>query len=684
MSNQNKDLITILKETLSKDKRFVTDNGELIKASITSASMQLEADFIRLLLSSEIIKREFFTEIDNIFVFDKVKFNWVINNKQFLPDSYTKYKNKIGLSTNDYNLITENNDVSLVFPYKDSILEGGQTSENEQKDEVFYNEILASEEIRNLLSPKAITNAKKYTAVGVEEVTNIDKEDNLIIKGNNLLALSSLLENYRNKIKLIYIDPPYNTDSDSFHYNDKFNHSTWLTFMKNRLEIAKELLADDGTIFIQCDDNEQAYLKVLMDEIFGRNNFVNNIAVKMSEASGVKMNHANKRFPKIKEYILFYKMDNFKEFYEIDKYKIDKWDKENNIFLENLTREDRKKLQEIEDKEINSIDDVNISNEILSNVIKRPLSSVLEEQNFSSYEEENDWLFNNSYRIIKTAGSSSLAKIVKNSLDDIPNQDIAANLSKRGLLFFYITDFNQDTKQPRLQVIFADSNLYKNPCDFWEDIKTTGAISNEGGVQLNNGKKPEKLLQRIIKMTTREGDFVLDFFLGSGTTAAVAHKMNRKYIGIEQMDYIEDLAVKRLENVISGDKTGVSKDYNWQGGGSFIYLELKELNEKFIEEIDKTTTTQNLKSIYKKLKEKGLLVPSLETNALENEKDFNDLTLEQQKEVIILAIDKNKLYVNANQVDDEEINLSEYEKTLTMNFYGKDNPNGTTQGTLSI
>src|SRR5699024_4156688 len=196
------------------------------------------------------------------------------------------------------------------------------------------------------------------------------------------------------------------------------------------------------------------------------------------------------------------------------------------IFLENLTREDRKKLQEIEDKEINSIDDVNISNEILSNVIKRPLSSVLEEQNFSSYEEENDWLFNNSYRIIKTAGSSSLAKIVRNSLDDIPNQDIAANLSKRGLLFFYITDFNQDTKQPRLQVIFADSNLYKNPSYFWEDIKTTGAISNEGGVQLNNGKKPEKLLQRIIKMTTREGDFVLDFFLGSGTTAAVAHKMN--------------------------------------------------------------------------------------------------------------------------------------------------------------
>src|SRR5699024_2992076 len=166
MSNQNKDLITILKETLSKDKRFVAESGELIKAAITSASMQLDQDFISLLLSNEKIKSVFFKEIDNVLVFDKVKFNWVVSNKQFLPDSYTKYKNKIGLSTNDYNLITENNDVSLVFPYKDSVLEGGQTNEEEQKDEMFYNETLASEQIRNLLSPKALTNAKKYTING--------------------------------------------------------------------------------------------------------------------------------------------------------------------------------------------------------------------------------------------------------------------------------------------------------------------------------------------------------------------------------------------------------------------------------------------------------------------------------------------------------------------------------------
>lgn len=177
MTEKNNDLITELKTTLSKDKRFVTDNGELIKASITSASMQLEPDFISLLLSNEMIKSVFFKEIDNVLVFDKVKFNWVVSNKQFLPDSYTKYKNKIGLSANDYDLITETKDISLVFPYKDSVLEGGQTNEEEQKDEVFYNEILSFNQVRNLLSPKALTNAKRDTVHGVEEVTNIDKKE---------------------------------------------------------------------------------------------------------------------------------------------------------------------------------------------------------------------------------------------------------------------------------------------------------------------------------------------------------------------------------------------------------------------------------------------------------------------------------------------------------------------------
>nr|WP_307914676.1 site-specific DNA-methyltransferase [Mycoplasmopsis bovis] len=134
-----------------------------------------------------------------------------------------------------------------------------------------------------MLSPKVLGSAKKYSKNGIEEINQFSENDNLIIKGNNLIALASLLKRYEGKVKCIYIDPPYNTGNDSFNYNDKFNHSSWLVFMKNRLELAKRLLRDDGVIFVQCDDNEQAYLKVLMDEIFEKNNHYGNVIKKNTQ-----------------------------------------------------------------------------------------------------------------------------------------------------------------------------------------------------------------------------------------------------------------------------------------------------------------------------------------------------------------------------------------------------------------
>ena len=163
-----------------------------------------------------------------------------------------------------------NTDVVLDFPYKDCVLEGEMTKEDAGKEEVFYNEVIARDEIDTLLAPKALVNIEKYDADGEHTVDSFSDEDNLIIKGNNLLALHSLKERYAGKVKCIYIDPPYNTGNDSFKYNDRFNHSTWLTFMKNRLEIARELLADDGVIAVHIDDNEGAYLNILLDNIFGR------------------------------------------------------------------------------------------------------------------------------------------------------------------------------------------------------------------------------------------------------------------------------------------------------------------------------------------------------------------------------------------------------------------------------
>jgi len=331
------------------------------------------------------------------------------------------------------------------------------------------------------------------------EFDNLDEDiDGVLINSENFGALNLLQSRYKEQVKTVYIDPPYNTGGDGFLYNDAYRHSSWLSFMYDRFVPTKAILKKNGLISVQCDDNENANLKILMDNIFD-NNILNNISVKMSEASGVKMNHAKGRFPKLKEYILLYKMPNFKSFVTVDKYQQKIWDEENNIFIENLSEEDRSKLIELEAKESNTQDDVIVANSILSRVNKKSLSTKIKELNFKNDKELNEWLFENSYRIIKTAGSASLSALVK-SLDFVPKHDVAAATSKNGVLFFYITNFNRNTKQPRFQVIFADSNIFKNPCDFWQDIKTTGAIAEEGGVKLANGKKPEKILHRIIKM----------------------------------------------------------------------------------------------------------------------------------------------------------------------------------------
>jgi adenine-specific DNA-methyltransferase len=680
-------LYETLEQQLKKEPNFVTDNGELKKWVVIDRARNYDEALIELLLENDVLKEKFFVKVKDVLVFKQDLFIQFLEQKNYLNDSYTKFKNKIGL-TIDGKFLKQRNEVALVWPFKDCILEGGQTKEEQKRSEIFFNEILAQDEITQLLEPKVLTNAKRIDKDGEHPFDGFKRDaelnrkrglpedtitDNLIIKGNNLLALHSLKKEFAGKIKLIYIDPPYNTGNDSFGYNDSFNHSTWLTFMRNRLYAAKALLSKDGIICVQCDDNENAYLKILMDEVF-ENRFLNNVAVKMSEASGVKMNHAKGRFPKLKEYILIYKMPNFNGFITVDKYEQKEWDPENNIFIDNLTKEQRSELIELEAKEINDDTDVIKANEILKKAKKISLAAKLKELDFENEDEKNEWLFKNSYRIIKTAGSSSLATLVK-ILDNVPKQDIAAAVSKKGVLFFYITDFNRDTKQPRLQVIFADSNIFKNPCDFWQDIKTTGAIAEEGGVKLINGKKPEKILYRLIKMITNEGDIVLDYHLGSGTTAAVSHKMKRQYIGIEQLDYGENDSVIRLKNVINGDDTGIStyEDVNWQGGGEFVYFELKKYNQSFIEQIEVAKDTESLFQIWEKMKAKSFFKYSVDLQKFqESIEEFKQFELKKQKEILCELLDKNQLYVNLSSLMDNDFSINETDKKTTISFYNLD------------
>lgn len=285
-------LFTILEQHLKKEINFVTDDGELKKWVVLSKAQNFDEELIALLLQNETLKEKFFRTLslpkgEKVTLFDQNLFCEFLEQKNYLNDSYTKYKNKVGL-TIDGKYLKQRNEVALVWPFKDCILEGGQSREEDKREEIFFNEILAQDEITQLLEPKVLTNAKRYTTEGeipllrgVSEgrgVFNRNENgtitDNLIIKGNNLLALHTLKKEFAGKVKLIYIDPPYNTGNDSFQYNDSFNESTWLTFMKNRLEIARDLLSKDGKMFIQCDDNEQAYLKILMDEVFKAQNFV--------------------------------------------------------------------------------------------------------------------------------------------------------------------------------------------------------------------------------------------------------------------------------------------------------------------------------------------------------------------------------------------------------------------------
>lgn len=672
-------LLETLEKTLKKEPNFITDNGELKKWVIINKAQNYDEELIELLLSEKELKEKFFKKIKDVTVFNQALFIQFLEQKNYLNDSYTQYKNKVGL-TIDGKYLKQRNEVALVWPFKDCILEGGQSTEEQKRDEIFFNEILAQDEITQLLEPKVLTDSKRYNADGERKLDSFKRNekgiitDNLIIKGNNLLALHSLKREFEGKVKLIYIDPPYyfkdTKPEDTFLYNSNFKLSSWLTFMKNRLDVAKHLLSNDGVIFIQIKDDGIAPLKILMDEVF-EGGFINLISVKMSEATGVKMSHAKTRFPNIKEFILFYKKGNkFNGFYKIDKYESNEWDKENNIFLENISKEQRQELLNIQEKEEISEKDVIYVNKILSNVKKVPLSKKIKE--LSSDVDELEWLFDNSYRIIKTAGSSSLAKQIL-KINKIPDQDIAAFTSAEGILFFYITDFNRNTRDPRLRVIFADENIFKNPCDFWQDIKTSGAISLERGVQLNGGKKPEKLLKRIIDMTTKEGDIVLDYHSGSGTTAGVAHKMKRQWITIEQIDNQIDLSLDGLNNVIRGDKTGISEnnDVNWQGGGSFVYFELKKYNETFIEQIEKAKDTTALLKIWEDMKKRSFLNYNVDIKKQdEHIEDFKQLTLKQQKEHLCELLDKNQLYVNLSSMDDKDFACTDEEKRVTKDFYG--------------
>ncbi len=462
------------------------------------------------------------------------------------------------------------------------------------------------------------------------------------------------LKNMGGGVKCIYIDPPYNTGSDSFNYNDNFNHSTWLTFMKNRLELAKKLLSDDGVIFVQCDDNEQAYLKVLMDDIFGRENFVNNISIKISPSSGVKRKFSDIKFIKNKENILLYKKEriSLNKLYDIT----DEYDEHYNIYF-------NKTEYTTLSKKIDSLFPIKIkkSDFLKDDSVKKII--IKEAENIFRTHDPSKWSIDNFENKNYTEKINEYVYKVYNSDKTKYEYIIKTSTNNLNRLEPLSWKLSEDKK-----------NITTLRGDFW-DIGIEGDIGNvnkEGKTKFGEGQKPERLIKDIIFSSTKENDLVLDFHLGSGTTAAVAHKMGRRYIGIEQMDYIEDIAVERMKKVIEGEQGGVSKATNWQGGGSFVYCELKENSQILLNKI-KEATEENILKIKEEIYNDNRIVPYITRDELEKvNEEFKNLKVEDKKRVLIELIDKNKLYINYSDIEDEKYSISEEEKTFTNSFYKGD------------
>jgi len=678
-------------DVLKQDQRFFAEDGTFLRNAVYESAMQMDAELIKFLLGNEETKKRFFKEVEGVQVFDKVGFSWVINNRQFLPDSYTRFKNRIGLADETGDIISGTGNVELVFPYRDCVLEGGQTKEDQSRAEVFYNENLAPDEVDRLLYPKVMVNSKKYIYDGdvdlagnpiegtervtTTEATAFSDDDNLIIKGNNLLALSCLLKRYEGKIKCIYIDPPYNTGSDSFGYNDNFNHSTWLVFMKNRLMMAHRLLRPDGVIYVQCDDNEQAYLKVLMDGIFGESNFISTIAYQRSGVAGI--GQGGSFVVNVTEYITVFAKDkslfsahDMETAVPLEKKHMQRY----NSILRNVGQKElfRTFTSKSTGEEVKIYKHRNYEIESISlrNFSKR------EDEIREIYDENYDYI----YRLNIPQDENTFQWDIINSFDDDElysveylvsrgksKGKVVTNYYHKRQLFAWLNT-NREAVEKGIKLEALKTNKMS---DFWTHGEIPKAdLANEGGVKLKRGKKPEQLLKRIISISTEEKDIVLDFFLGSGTTAAVAHKMNRRYIGIEQLDYGNNDSVTRLENVITGDRSGVSNTVGWQGGGSFVYCELAKLNQNFVDEIEATKDEHALKEIYDKIIKSGFISYKVDPAVIyEAADDFEELSLDDKKRFLMEILDKNLLYVNYCDIDDEEFEISEEDKAFTRSFY---------------
>ena len=630
-------LIDDLTALLATEPSYIID-GKVAKDIIVESALNLDTTLLDLLASDQMMAKQFFKKTKDYLIFDKVKFQKFILNKDFLPDSYTQFQINIGLSTEE-DYIKDDDRVVLNWPYKDCVLEGGQDSEDTKRSEIFWNEALAPDEITRLLQPKVLSGVQKFDEKGVKvKKIDLSENNNLIIKGNNLLALHTLKSRYGSRVDVIYIDPPYyfdeNKASDTFSYNSNFKLSTWLTFMKNRLEISRKLLSPKGVIFISTNDEGVYYLKMLCDEVFGNDKYITNFIWKKrsgggNDSEGVAMDH---------EYILCYGNVAGLKKLEFNDEQLKKYEFKDSKFATHGPYS----LKNLHDSSLQ--DSKGLHHDIVC-----PDGSILSGKDYQwkCNKETFDERYEDDRIVFQQDKNGKWRVQYKIYLYENKGQliyDENGRIIQKGII-----------PNAMLDSVASNSDGTKDLKTLFPEVKKVFSYP-----------KPVKLIKHLLKIVDNKNAIVLDFFAGSGTTAHATLDLNKEdggkrlFVLIEQMDYIETLTVERMKRA--------TKHFNFNSG--FVYLELLELNQMYISRIKKATGNAQLIEIWTEMLEKAFLSYRASDSKLLETKTLQKLSETDLKKFLLDAIDNNMLYVPVTEIDDTDYGVDSVTYEHNKQFFG--------------
>lgn len=623
-----------LERTLSifGDKYFSPD-GSIARSAVLDDLELNDKELIGAIINNKYFQENYSVPFKNSFIFNGDEFKTALSQREYVYDGLTNYRNQIGLSVLRRPLDSfANENIELDFPYKDTVLKAGMDkSDAKRSTEPYLNKIIAKDEINSLVEPKAFRNTKVF---GDVDAAN----PNLLIKGNNLIALYSLDKRYSDAVKLIYVDVPYyfkeQKETDSFLYNSNFKLSTWLVFMENRLQEAFKLLKDDGSIWIHVGEDGMHYLKVLCDQIFSPENYVGTLPRKTRDGkSDVPFN-----FSQDFDWLLVYTKSTNPEdtivgrkiqrkYYETPDFPGRKW--------RTADATTQKTIKERPNSDFTMVNP-KTGKEYPVNPDR---SWAVTKDTFQEWYDRGGIGFPDDYDFMK--GHRPFRRVFK----------------------------DEDDKKDKLSYVSSDLLLKDFIKTLLAKSKTTKKDEYVKKQQFNYAK-PEELMKQIISVTTKEGDYVMDFFSGSGTTAAAALKMNRRFIAVEQIDEQLQLSKKRLNSVVKNeDKGGISKEVDWKGGSGFIYTELASKKENLIDQINAATTIDELTQIAKLIGDDDYQL-NIDINKVWQ--NLDQVTVNDVKNAMVDILEPAQLYVSALNADDPEEHISEKDRNFTKAFYAGD------------